>query len=78
MNRSTVLGRIRKEKIMKKFVRRIHLAALSRLRTRREGMELVQVAILVAIAILIGIVFRAQIKGFVDDVFQGLTVGKFS
>jgi hypothetical protein len=41
-------------------------------------MELVQVAILVAIAILIGLIFRTQIKAFVDDVFNNLTAGKFS
>jgi hypothetical protein len=63
---------------MKNIIRRIHIVALGRLRTRREGMELVQVAILVAIAILIGLVFRTQIKAFVDDVFKGLTAGKFS
>jgi hypothetical protein len=63
---------------MKTIVRRIHIAAMNRLRTGRDGMELVQVAILVAIAILIGLVFRTQIKSFVDDVFKGLTAGKFS
>jgi hypothetical protein len=56
----------------------MHIALLNRLRTRRAGMELVQVAILVAIAILIGIIFRTQIKAFVDSVFQNLSVGKFS
>jgi hypothetical protein len=63
---------------MKTIIRRIHIAAVNRLRTKRDGMELVQVAILVAIAILIGLVFRTQIKSFVDDVFKNLAVGKFS
>jgi hypothetical protein len=46
--------------------------------TRRdEGMELVQVAILVAIAIVIGLIFRTEIKAFVDDIFKGLSSGKF-
>jgi hypothetical protein len=63
---------------MNKIIRRIHIAAVNRLYTRREGMELVQVAILVAIAILIGLVFRTQIKSFVDDVFKNLSAGKFS
>jgi hypothetical protein len=63
---------------MNTIIRRAHVAVISRLRTRREGMELVQVAILVAIAILIGIIFRTQIKTFVDDVFKNLSVGKFS
>jgi hypothetical protein len=60
------------------MMRRIHIAAVNRLCTKRDGMELVQVAILVAIAILIGLVFRTQIKSFVDDVFKNLTVGNFS
>ncbi|MDR1291979.1 MAG: hypothetical protein LBJ91_01080 [Clostridiales Family XIII bacterium] len=63
---------------MKTIARRIHIAAMNMLYTRREGMELVQVAILVAIAILIGLIFRTQIKSFVDDVFKDLTAGKFS
>ncbi|MDR1042654.1 MAG: hypothetical protein LBL54_01970 [Clostridiales Family XIII bacterium] len=63
---------------MKTIIRRIHIAAMNRLRTERDGMELVQVAILVAIAILIGLIFRTQIKSFVDDVFKNLTAGKFS
>ncbi|MDR2162635.1 MAG: hypothetical protein LBO70_01620 [Clostridiales Family XIII bacterium] len=62
---------------MKNIIRKIHIAVVNRLRARRDGMELVQVAILVAIAILIGLIFRTQIKGFVDDVFQGLAAGKF-
>jgi hypothetical protein len=45
---------------------------------RKDGMELVQVAILVAIAILIGLIFRTQIKDFVDDVFRDLTANRFS
>jgi hypothetical protein len=45
---------------------------------RQDGMELVQVAILVAIAILIGLIFRTQIQGFVNDVFRDLTANRFS
>jgi hypothetical protein len=41
-------------------------------------MELIQVAILVAIAIVIGLIFRTQIQQFVDDVFSGLSSGRFS
>jgi hypothetical protein len=62
---------------MKDIIRRVHIAAISRLRTERPGMELVQVAILVAIAIMIGLVFRSQIKSFVDNVFKGLKSGSF-
>jgi hypothetical protein len=44
----------------------------------RAGMEMVQVAILVAIAIVIGLIFRTQIAEFVNDVFSGLSSGRFS
>jgi hypothetical protein len=63
---------------MGNIIRRVHIAVVSRFSAKREGMELVQVAILVAIAILIGLVFRTQIKAFVDDVFKNLSAGKFS
>jgi hypothetical protein len=46
--------------------------------SQQGGMELVQVAILVAIAIVIGLIFRTQIQAFVDDVFTKLSSGKFS
>ena len=46
-------------------------------RKHRAGMELVQVAILVAIAIVIGLIFRTQIEEFVDNVFSNLSSGKF-
>jgi hypothetical protein len=42
-----------------------------------KGMELVQVAILVAIAIVIGLIFRTQIQSFVEDIFSSLSSGKF-
>jgi hypothetical protein len=54
------------------------IRTLIALRADRSGMELVQVAILVAIAIVIGLIFRTQIQGFVDDVFSNLSSGKFS
>jgi hypothetical protein len=62
------------------LIRKTHIfmqGRTARLRNR-PGMELVQVAILVAIAIMIGLIFRTQIKTFVDNVFKGLTAGKFS
>ncbi len=42
------------------------------IRRRRDGMELVQVAILIAIAVAIGIIFKTQITKFVNDVFKSL------
>jgi hypothetical protein len=44
---------------------------------RRAGMELVQVAILVAIAIVIGLIFRSQIEEFVNGIFSDLSSSKF-
>lgn len=48
-----------------------------RIRNNKEGMELVQVAILIAIAIAIGLVFKAQIGEFVDQVFGDLLGSSF-
>lgn len=39
---------------------------------QRGGMELVQVAILVAIAVALGLIFRTQITDFVNRTFEGL------
>ncbi|MDR2157570.1 MAG: hypothetical protein LBO81_07305 [Clostridiales Family XIII bacterium] len=52
--------------------------AMRAVATDKKGMELVQVAILVAIAVVIGLIFRTQIQSFVDDVFSDLSSGKFS
>ena len=38
----------------------------------RSGMELVQVAILVSIAVALGLIFRTQITDFVNRTFEGL------
>ena len=39
------------------------------------GMELVQVAILVAIAIALGLIFRSEITSFVNKTFESLNGG---
>jgi len=39
----------------------------------RKGMELVQVAILVAIAIALGLIFKTEITDFVNTTFDGLS-----
>ena len=39
------------------------------------GMELVQVAILVAIAIALGLIFRSEITSFVNKTFDSLNGG---
>ena len=43
----------------------------------KAGMEMVQVAILIAIAIAAGIIFRTQIAGFINNVFSGLKADSF-
>ena len=38
----------------------------------KRGMEMVQVAILIALAVSLGIIFRTQIMEFVNNTFAGL------
>lgn len=61
-----------------KEVFRDKLCQIIALTKKDEGMELVQVAILVAIAIVIGLIFRTQIQAFVEDIFDTLSSGKFT
>ncbi len=42
-----------------------------RLRSKK-GMELVQVAILVALAVALGLIFKTEITDFVNETFEGL------
>jgi hypothetical protein len=41
----------------------------------KRGMEMVQVAILVAIAIALGLIFRTEITAFIDKTFENLNGG---
>lgn len=44
-----------------------------RLRVKsKKGMELVQVAILVALAVALGLIFKTEITDFVNKTFEGL------
>ena len=54
---------------MKAFLLRLRFNLFSE---RESGMELVQVAILIAIAIVLGLIFKNQITDFVNDVFRDL------
>ncbi len=40
--------------------------------TNKKGMEMVQVAILIALAIAIGLIFRTEITEFVNNTFKDL------
>lgn len=41
----------------------------------KQGMEMVQVAILVAIAIVLGLIFKTEITDFVNKTFESLDSG---
>lgn len=43
----------------------------------KQGMEMVQVAILVAIAVTLGLIFKEQITNFVNNTFGSLSSAKF-
>jgi len=47
------------------------------MKNSKKGMEMVQVAILVAIAIGLGLLFKEHITNFIEDTFSGLTQSKF-
>lgn len=38
----------------------------------KKGMELVQVAILIALAVALGLIFKTEITEFVNNTFKGL------
>lgn len=38
----------------------------------KKGMELVQVAILIALAVALGLIFKSEITAFVNDTFEAL------
>lgn len=40
-----------------------------------KGMEMVQVAILVAIAIVLGLIFKSEITSFINKTFEALNGG---
>ena len=43
----------------------------------KQGLEIVQVAILVAIAVTLGLIFKEQITEFVNNTFGSLSSAKF-
>lgn len=48
-----------------------------RLLRSKSGMEMVQVAILVAIAVALGIIFKTEITSFVNNTFSSLSKANF-
>ena len=57
-------------------MRRIISSISMSLRNKR-GMEMVQVAILVAIAVAVGIIFKGSIVDFVNRIFNALDAANF-
>ncbi len=48
---------------------------LKKILVNDAGMEMVQVGILIAIAIILGLIFKSQIVDFVNKVFDNLNAG---
>lgn len=48
---------------------------LKKILVNESGMEMVQVGILIAIAIILGLIFKSQIVDFVNKVFDNLNAG---
>lgn len=44
-------------------------------RLGEEGMEMIQVAILIALAIILGLIFKTEITAFVNKTFTNLNNG---
>lgn len=51
--------------------------SLIRLIRNKKGMEMVQVAILVAIAVAVGLIFKGSILDFVNSIFGNLNAANF-
>ena len=60
---------IKEEKLMFK---KIKVKVLKSPIGNKSGMEMVQVAILIAIAVIIGLIFKTEITSFVNDTFDSL------
>lgn len=59
---------------MKAYIERLKFVFFD---SEKSGMELVQVAILIAIAVAIGLIFKDQILDFVNNTFDGLLNADF-
>jgi hypothetical protein len=62
---------------MKTLSRYLHAKIVTNVRSE-EGMEMVQIAIIVGIALVAGVLFRTQIKDFITGVFSGLNGAHFN
>ncbi len=69
------MKRIRKMK--NKIVKNGSFPAVCSLKSKK-GMELVQVGILIAIAVGIGLIFKEQISAFINNTFSSLLGSSFN
>jgi len=44
---------------------------------KKDGMELIQAAILIAVAVGLGIIFKSEITSFVNETFSNLDASNF-
>ena len=58
-------------------MKRIREFVLVKAINNKKGMELVQVAILIAIAVAIGLIFKSSITDFVNRIFGNLDAANF-
>lgn len=59
------------------MLKRLKYAKALRFINNKSGMELVQVAILIAIAVALGIIFKSSITDFVNEIFNNLDAANF-
>lgn len=62
---------------MRNILRKIRCSGIVRNIENKSGMEMVQVAILVAIAVALGIIFKSSITDFVNRIFGNLNAANF-
>ena len=53
------------------------IISITRTINNKKGMEMVQVAILVAIAVAAGIIFKGSVVDFVNKIFNALNAANF-
>lgn len=59
------------------MISKIRNSKICQMLANKSGMELVQVAILIAIAVALGIIFKTSITDFVNKIFGNLNAANF-
>ncbi len=66
------------KKIMIRRIKKMRVATVLRRLNKKigeSGMEMIQVAILIALAIILGLIFKTEITSFVNKTFTNLNNG---